>query len=151
MNDEEIKEFERNHVTYSETELEEEIERYSKKFERDPYATIHMSDLFEREKKLQRKLYGASWPWDIDRFIIDYAMHLHMEVDEMLREVNYKLQTKKRKEIDHALLQGEIADIFIFALAAATAEFTTYDEFIQTVKNKIEYNEQRTDWDANKH
>lgn len=149
MTPEEIIQLEKKHVTYSEEEAEEEMERYSKKFEHDSREEIGMSDLFEREKQLQKKLYGAAWPWDIDRFILDYGMHLHMEVDEMLREVNYKLQTRKRKEIDHDLLQGEIVDVFIFSLAAATAEFKTYDEFIKAVKSKIEYNEKRNDWDAN--
>lgn len=130
-------------------DIEAEVTRYAEKYRALDEQHPDMSDLFYREKNLQRKLYGASWSWDLDTTIKDYAMHLHHETCEMEREVNFKLQTKKRKEIDLQALQSEVVDVFLFGLAAATATFPTYEAFLAAIQTKILYNETRPDWDAN--
>lgn len=142
---------------FTDEEIQEEIDHYSKKYAaldamydiQDEEHAPRMSDLFEREKLLQKKLYGLSWAWDLDTTIKDYAMHLHHEACEMEKEVNFKLQTKRKKEIDILALRGEVVDVFLFGLAAATATFPDYQSFIKAVQEKIVYNETRPDWDAN--
>lgn len=110
---------------------------------------IGMEELFIREKKLQEKLYGSTWPWrDIDLYIREYSIHTIVEVVEMLRETNYK-QQKRKRAIDIDKLKEECADVFLMALALSTAVYSSYDELLAEIKNKMDKNLVRRDWDIN--
>jgi len=112
--------------------------------------TPEMGTLFDQAKNLQKRIYGSEWPQNLNQFILYYGMRLHMEVDEMIREVDYEPMTRKKKHVDIEALKKEIIDVFIFTTDVANTVFESYDQFIREVKEKMDYNERRQDWDINK-
>jgi|SRR5579859_571245 len=104
------------------------------------YAAIH---------SLQRRVFGETWPRDIDEMISKYVKYIQVECVEALQCTNFK-DHKRKQQIDLENLRDETVDIFIYAIAMAGCSFTSLDDFMSTVERKVQKNNTRQDWDINR-
>lgn len=103
------------------------------------YAAIHA---------LQRRVFGETWPRDVDDMIAKYVKYIQVEAVEALQCTNFK-DHKRKQPVDTDNLRDEIADLFIYVCAMSGCVFTSLDDFMSQIEQKVQKNETRKDWDIN--
>ena len=118
---------------------------------------VDLKQLYQDLHALQVRAFGDDWEFNEDGTLTEnsqdkaaatYGFLLAHECHEMLEETNWR-KHKQKKQVDFAALRGELVDVFIYALDAASVLFPSYEEFLLAVKRKKEYNETRSDWKIN--
>lgn len=98
---------------------------------------------------LQKRVFGQTWPRDIDELAQRYTSLLHVEIVESLQQTNFKMHQKKHP-IDMDKFGEEIIDIMIYACAYSGLAFDNFDQFLNALEQKVNKNKTRQDWEINK-
>jgi dimeric dUTPase (all-alpha-NTP-PPase superfamily) len=106
-------------------------------------------ELYRVIRKLQQRVFGAVWPKEnITEYVQQYITMIQVEAVEVLQETNFKAH-RAPKPVDMAKLKEEIIDIQVFLYAMASGIFGNYEEYLSVLREKVEKNERRNDWEIN--
>ena len=100
------------------------------------------SSLMERVRAFQQRVFGVTWPRDLDALAQQYSMLITRECFEVLDETNFKPH-KRPHPVNLDKVREETVDVFIYAMALAAAVFLSPEAFLAAVEEKVAVNEAR--------
>ncbi len=113
-----------------------------------PSITYSMKECYDKVIDLQRRAFGAAWPWDVGEVVREYHTAIVVEATEALAHVSWR-KHRKRTPTEVEGLREESVDVLIYALALCGVTHESYEDLVQSVSKKVQYNDTRTDWVIN--
>lgn len=103
-----------------------------------------LKKIFERQEKftkevIKKRLKGL----DKQAITKEYALHLISEVDEVLKEINWKINKRDLIKVNEENLREEIIDVFKYLLSIANVWEISPEDFVKEFHRKSEVVEQK--------